>query len=522
MPGSRFPSPARFLTAAAALAAAPAALGQNPIVRVSVASGGVEADGPSFYPSVSADGRFVAFTSDAANLVPGDTNGVSDVFRHDRVTGTTIRVSVAGGSEANDESYTSYLTAISADGRYVVFSSDATNLVANDTNGLEDVFVHDVVAGTTSRVSVGPGGVEADGVSDDASISEDGTRVVFVSGATNLVSPGPAIQSQVYVRDLAAAQTILASANAAGQAGDSSANYPAISGDGRVVAFLSASHNLVPGVPGWAVPYAFYVKDLPTGAIALGVSDPAVLEGRRFAGYQSLSRDGSLVAFWSDAPGLVPGDTNGAGDAFVLDRAAATVRRVSVATSGTEGDALIAFPRMSPDGRFVAFSSVFPNLVAGDTNGAADIFVQDRASPAPAPYCRSKTDSAGCTPAVTWIGTPSPSSPFGFLVVGMGTRDHRMGVLQYSLGPTQVRFGGGLRCIAAPVRTAGRTNSGGTAGGGCTGALSIDFNPLIRAGTDPALIPGTVVYAQYYYRDAQDPTGHGVGITEGVRFVIEP
>jgi hypothetical protein len=282
---------------------------------------GAQANGGSGYPSLSADGRYVAFTSDASNLVPGDANGVDDVFRRDRLTGRTVRVSVASdGSEANDESYTSYLTAISADGRYVVFTSDASNLVANDTNGVDDVFVRDVTAGTTVRVSVGAGGAEANEASDDPSISADGARVVFTSGATNLVAQN-VLPSQVYVRDLSLGLTILASVDSNGAPGDSTSQYPAISGDGRIVAFLSNAHNLAPGIPPWAIPYAFYLHDLGTGVTSLAITTPSVADGSHFAGYQSLSYDGSVAAFWSDVPDLVSGDTNGAGDAFRARRA---------------------------------------------------------------------------------------------------------------------------------------------------------------------------------------------------------
>ena len=128
-------------------------------------------------PAISADGRFVAFSSDATNLVPGDTNGTADVFVRDRQTGTTRRVSVgSGGAQGNGLSVD---PAISADGRFVAFASDATNLVPGDTNGADDVFVRDRQTGTTRRVSVGSGGAQGDRVSFDPAISADGRFVAF-------------------------------------------------------------------------------------------------------------------------------------------------------------------------------------------------------------------------------------------------------------------------------------------------------------------------------------------------------
>ena len=140
--------------------------------RVSLGPGGVQGNDYSFNPSISADGRFVAFESDATNFVPGDTNGFSDVFVHDRKTGTTRRVSVGPGGVQGNEG--SYLPSISADGRFVAFESDATNLVPGDTNGVADVFVHDRKTGTTKRVSVGQGGVQGNSDSYRPAISADG------------------------------------------------------------------------------------------------------------------------------------------------------------------------------------------------------------------------------------------------------------------------------------------------------------------------------------------------------------
>ena len=577
-------------TAILLLAALPAraavASPQHPLECVSVSSGGTLADAGSYYGSISADGRYVVFTSEATNLVPGDTNGEPDVFRHDRTTGITVLVSAgAGGVPADDESYTSYLPAVSADGRYVVFASDATNLVPNDTNGLEDMFVRDLALGTTIRVSVGPGGLEADGPSFESSISADGSRAVFTSGATNLVSPAsPENAYQVYVHDLSTGTTTMASVSSSGVPANGSSSYPAISGDGRVVAFLSNSNNLAVGVPPSIVPYLVYSHDLQTGITTLETSSPGLLGGLTGALYQSLSHDGSRIAFWSDAPDLVPGDTNGVGDAFVLDRPSGTIRRVSVSSTGAQSSAIVNFPKISPDGRFVAFESdsgdlvpddrngkldgfvhdletgatvrvsvdpagrpgrpagpsanfmygfsaddrfvvlrsAYANLVPNDTNRVDDIFVVDRASPEPTNYCDTSFDSQGCLPFMRATGEASAGRPIPFDVYVDPVPEGRLGIFRYALTPTRLPFAGGLICIAPPIRRAAVLESSGTPGPGCTGSFHLDFNAYLRSGADPDLFPGTVVYAQVAYRDRLDPSGSGLALSDALRFVIQP
>jgi hypothetical protein len=167
--------------------------------RVSLTTGGGEADNASGISSVSADGRFVAFDSSATNLVPGDTNGALDVFVRDRQSATTERVSVAtGGGEADD---LSIHASMSDDGRFVTFQSQANNLVVADSNGFVDIFLRDRANGTTSRVSVATGGAEADSASNYAAISRSGGFVVFESDASNLVFGDANVQTDVFAYD---------------------------------------------------------------------------------------------------------------------------------------------------------------------------------------------------------------------------------------------------------------------------------------------------------------------------------
>jgi Tol biopolymer transport system component len=210
-----------------------------------VGSGRQQANGVSLEPAISADGRFVAFTSGATNLVPGDTNNTTDVFVRDRMLQVTRRVSVgAGGQQANGLSLE---PAISADGRFVAFRSRASNLVAGDTNNARDVFVRDLVAQVTTRVSVGPAGQQANGNSLRPAISAHGRFVAFASKASNLVAGDTNHGIDVFVRDRVAQVTRRVSVGPAGQQANSSSIGQAISAHGRFLAFTSSASNLVPG-----------------------------------------------------------------------------------------------------------------------------------------------------------------------------------------------------------------------------------------------------------------------------------
>jgi Tol biopolymer transport system component len=346
--------------------------------RVSVASGHVQAlGGDSFGPSLSADGRLVAFASSATNLVPGDTNGETDVFVHDHGSGTTTRVSVAtGGLQASGGS--SLPGALSADGRVVAFDSFATNLVAGDTNGALDVFVHDRQTGATTRVSVASNGAQGDAMSFRASISGDGRYVAFQSSANNLVA-GDSGQTDVFLHDRQSGATTRLSVAPDGSSPDGSSYEPAISVDGRYVGFNSSATNLVQGDSNGESDA--FVRDLTTGkTFRVSLSS----DGTQGSGGSSYTPQpgagGRYVVFASDAANLVPGDTNGRVDIFIHDTRAFLRRRVNVSSAGAEAAGFSELPALSEDGRYVAFTSEADNLVSGDTNGRADVFLRDRAT----------------------------------------------------------------------------------------------------------------------------------------------
>ncbi len=340
--------------------------------RVSLHSSGAQGNGDSGNPSISADGRYVAFESWAANLVAEDMNSVTDIFVRDTVANTTTRVSL-DSSDAEGNSW-SYFPSISADGRYVAFVSLATNLVAGDTNGTYDIFVRGTVANTTTRVSLNSSGAEGNSVSTKPSISADGRYVAFYSGATNLVAGDTNGAYDIFVRDTVANTTVRVSLDSSGAQGNGDSSDPSISADGRYVAFGSVATNLVAGDTNGK--QDIFVRDTVANTTARVSLDSSGAEGSD-SYFPSISADGRYVAFESWSSNLVAGDTNGVDDIFVRDTVANTTTRVSLDSSGAQGDDYSYFPSISADGRYVAFKSLATNLVAGDTNGTYDIFVRD-------------------------------------------------------------------------------------------------------------------------------------------------
>ena len=297
----------------------------NVLSRVNRGPGGVQAiGGDSSDPKLSADGRFLAFFSEATNLVAGDTNAARDVFVRDRKLGVTTRVSVSSGGVQANKSSQGLALSLSADGRFVAFNSLATNLVPGDTNNENDVFVHDRQTGKTVRASVGPGGIQLNASSGGSALSANGRFVAFKSSATNLVPGDTNGVNDLFVRDL-----------------------------------FTATITRVNVGPGGAQ------ADLPMTS-AFG---------------SAISADGRFVVFSSQATTLVPADTNSTLDVFVRDRKIGRTIRVSVGPGGIQGQGFTGNGKalgISANGRVMAFSSRFTNLVPGDTNSLDDLFVHSR------------------------------------------------------------------------------------------------------------------------------------------------
>ncbi|MEU7904461.1 hypothetical protein [Actinoplanes sp. NPDC049118] len=349
--------------------------------RVNVSHNGTQPGGATA-SAMSADGRHIAFTSKAGNLVAGDTNQAEDVFVRDLVARTTTRVSVSGaGTQADGRSYA---PSISDDGRYVSFASDAANLVDGDTNGKRDVFVRDLIAGTTTRVSLAQSGAQgADDSSKLSKISADGRHVTFQSILPLADDGDGGDRENVFVRDLTAGTTVRVNVTADGRratvtSGDS---YEDIDGGlspvvgGRYVPFEALTPQ-----SGSSLTADVYLRDLATGTTTLVSVHRVGPRGTLHSVHASMSADGRYVVFSSWAPDLVEGDTNSREDVFLRDLAAGTTTRISVSGTGAQGNLASNRPVISSDGRYVAFLSWARNLVDGDTNRAEDVFVRDLVS----------------------------------------------------------------------------------------------------------------------------------------------
>ncbi len=346
--------------------------GDGGTVRASTSSTGGQANSNSYDPALSANGRFVAFESFAANLVPNDANGTGDVFVKDLRTGRlTLASADAAGNGGNGASS---LSSISADGRFVGFESSASNLVPNDANGSFDAFVKDLRTGTVTLASSNAQGDGGNGPSFSATISGDGRFVAFASDATNLVPGGTVESGSLFVKDLRTGSVTLASADADGTEGNAFNFSPSLSMDGRFVAFESSATNLVPdNADGTG---DVFVKDLRTGQLTLASTNADGTGGNSLSLDPSLSANGRFVAFASFATNLLPGGTEGE-QIFVKDLRTGEVTLASADAGGQAGDGRSLNPAISPNGRYVSFSSEASNLVPDDANNTEDVFRKD-------------------------------------------------------------------------------------------------------------------------------------------------
>ena len=400
--------------------------------RVSVASDGSQAlpSGTGFLggsdtPAISADGRIVTFTSWAANLVPGDTNLTMDVFVHDLTSGSTRRVDVSSTGRQTESKTNTGFSAISADGRYVAFQSDATDLVPRDTNDLGDVFLHDLVTGKTERESVASGGAQAEPPAGQLfnessgcpSLSATGRYVSFDSGAVNLVQGDTNGIRDVFVHDRKTGTTERVSVASDGSqamgppgsgfsltCGSGGGAAESMSANGRFVTYYSDAYNLVPNDANTdplngADVYVFDRKTRRTERVSVSSTGG---EGRSWSAVPAISASGRYVAFQSYF-NFFPGDEgdfntqmgpgSGDPDVFVYDRRTGSLDWVSVRSDGGEphhcpGDpnqnplypqsSMSLDPSVSADGRFVAFVSCADDIVAGDSNRFNDTFIHDR------------------------------------------------------------------------------------------------------------------------------------------------
>jgi len=549
-------------------------------VRVSVSSDGAEGTQSSSLSQISADGDRVVFRSSAPNLVRGDTNGVSDAFVHTRSTGETIRVSVAtDGTQGNgsvDE------VAISSDGNVVAFCSDATNLVPGDTNGVSDVFVHDLRTRETIRASVASNGNQSNGSIGNGliTLSHDGDRVAFTCDASNLAGSDNNDEPDVFLRKISAGKTIHISVNNAGEGGDDTSQFAFLSDSGNYVSFQSASSNFPHGSSGHS---KIYVRDLITRTTEVVSVDEGGGPANNLSYNSSISRDGRWVAFDSRAYNLVTPDTNNFRDIFLYDRRNSTTIRITDSPEGPQAnneslnpvisdDAraivfnsrasnllqvdlnsshdIIAFYRssasfelmtqssagaplntsaktadLSAGGRYVSFWVDWPYLVYGDENGDADVYVRDIEPSWPMVYCPAEPSTNGCVSQIAFDGTPSASEGEGFTLSCTEIRNGTWGLLIYSTdGSDDRNMLGHTLCLTNTFRRTRVQPSGGsgTPGTNCSGTFELDFNDLITEGSDSALVAGQTVWAQYFMRDPVIPPSAGGSLSNAVVFTIGP
>ncbi len=361
-------------------------------------------DGNSAAPVLSPDGRFVVFTSAANDLVPGGNSVYAlNVFLRDRASNTTVLVSGnlsgTGGGNGN-----SMLGQVSTNGQFVVFQSDASNLAPNDTNGVTDIFVSDLVAGTTTLVSVSTNGGPANGASTDPVITPDGRYVAFISSASNLVPGDTNGIADVFVRDLVAGTNDLVSVGAFLASGGPSSimGTPVITPDGRYVAFFSMATNLVPAVPGTSTGEV-YVRDRLMGTTTWASTNAAAIVSATLglsgmpAYHPRLSDDGRYIAFKAGAT-----STTGAVVILQYDSTLATTAVINTNGIGWSTALDDSYgPEMTPDGRFIAFAKQEGSLGSGyasvhvwDTQLTLDTLVSDDGSGVP-------TNTTSCAPVIS-------------------------------------------------------------------------------------------------------------------------
>ncbi|MCC6953385.1 MAG: PD40 domain-containing protein [Deltaproteobacteria bacterium] len=338
--------------------------------QISRGVGGAQTNSGSWQSSISYDGRFVVYRSNASNIVSGDTNGAADVFVYDMQTGTTELVSVnSSGTIGNG---TSHEPTISADGRYVAFQSNATNLISGDTNATDDAFVYDRLTRTTQRVSVSSTGAQLALGGSSPFISGDGERVTFqTTSAVDGLDTNGALDAAVWSRTSGTAAS--GSVGVGGTTGNAASTAGRISSDGNTLMFASAATNLVSGDTNGVADV--FIRNLITGQTTLvSVADDETL-GNANSTTSQLSANGRFIAFRSTATNLVTGDTNAVEDVFVRDTVAGTTTRLTVSPTGVEANGASTNAALSGDGQYALIMSAATNLVAGDTNGAVNVFV---------------------------------------------------------------------------------------------------------------------------------------------------
>jgi Tol biopolymer transport system component len=356
----------------------------QPTTRISVDADGKEADKASSYPVISVDGRYVAFVSEATNLVTGGNGGKRQVYVHDRVAGMVTMVSKKADGTIGDGH--SDAPGISTDGRYVVFSTAATNLVAGDTNGVSDIIWLDRDKNGDGNfndpelklVTRKHGGGASNGLSGYPTVSGDGKKVAFHSRAKNLTNPAwgdGTVQAFVYEVGTDTMTPVSVKMGDATKPGNGHSRFGAISADGKFVAFDSEATDLVAGDANEK--RDVFRRDLAAGATVLVSVAGASTQGDDVSQYPTISGNGNIVCFQSNAKNLVANDGNGMSDVFARDVTAGTLKCISVKADGKPGAAASAWVWASLDGKWAVFHSGTADLVDPPTNGKSHVFLRE-------------------------------------------------------------------------------------------------------------------------------------------------
>lgn len=337
--------------------------------------------GSGFVPSISQDGRYIAFGSNSTHLVSGDTNGKWDIFVKDMQTGNVVRANTSSSGAQMTTGFTYGEAKISANGKYVAFAASDPGLVTGDSNGYQDVFVKNLVTGDIQIATLTNSGGQSNASTQQFNISADGRYVVFISAASNLVTGDTNGKQDVFVRDMVNGTTTLISKSASGTLANGNSNgYPTISCDGAYVAFIANASNLVANdTNGQSDVFLVNRLDGAVTDVTLAANSEMNL------GIPQLSCDGSTLLFTSAASNLVSGDTNGLTDLFAYSIREGTFERINVSSSGAQATTYSVSPTnpsqyMNFDGQKVVFETVDSGMVSGDTNAAMDIFIRDRAA----------------------------------------------------------------------------------------------------------------------------------------------
>ena len=362
-----------FLLATLPAASLASASGTDTLL-VSQSSLGQQGNAGSGRASLSADGLRVAFKSFASDLVPGDGNSRADVFLRDLQSDQTTLVSLGqGGVQGNQDVIDLFL---SQDGSTLAWTTSSNNLVALDSNGARDVFVRELATGIVTRVSVSTSGMQANFHCSDPCLSADGRIVAFTSSSTNLVAGDTNNAADIFVHDRATGVTVLASQSTLGVLGLGNSGEASLSADGSLLAFSSAAPNLVPGDSNGASDC--FLRDLVAGTTTRISVAPGGIEGDAGSRFPRLTPDGAWIAFESRASNFDPLDTNDRDDVYLLERQSGALERISVDAAGTSSAGACSQPSVSADARYISFGVELDDLDAQDTSGTSDIYRKDR------------------------------------------------------------------------------------------------------------------------------------------------